>query len=201
MYYIYKITNTINNKIYIGQTVDIKRRFNNHKNNKKSVISMAINKYGINNFTFEIIDKAETVKESDTLEIKYINQFNTISPNGYNIANGGRGGNKFKGKTKEELDIIKNKIATKMKEIRLLDNPFKNKHHSNETKKYLSKINKGENNPNAKPREYYEEKPMCRSNFKKVCQRRNWNFEDFEEINSGLKNKREILYYYKYISK
>lgn len=201
MYYIYKITNTINNKIYIGQTVGIKRRFNNHKNNKKSVISMAINKYGINNFTFEIIDKAETVKESDTLEIKYINQFNTISPNGYNIANGGRGGNKFKGKTKEELDIIKNKIATKMKEIRLLDNPFKNKHHSNETKKYLSKINKGENNPNAKPREYYEEKPMYRSNFKKVCQRRNWNFEDFEEINSGLKNKREILYYYKYISK
>lgn len=37
--------------------------------------------------------------------------------------------------------------------------------------------------------------------YKKVYQRRNWNFEDFEEINSGLKNKREILYYYKYISK
>lgn len=35
MYYIYKITNTINNKIYIGQTVNIKHRFNNHKNNKK----------------------------------------------------------------------------------------------------------------------------------------------------------------------
>ena len=72
MYYIYKITNKINNKIYIGQTNNIKRRFNSHKNNKRSVISKAINKYGVENFTFEIIEIIHNVEQANDLEIEYI---------------------------------------------------------------------------------------------------------------------------------
>lgn len=55
---IYKITNNINNKIYIGQSVHIKRRWAEHcKPSSDSLISKAIKKYGKDNFTFEIIEK------------------------------------------------------------------------------------------------------------------------------------------------
>jgi hypothetical protein len=59
---IYKITNIINNKYYIGSAVDIKNRFKTHKrllkNNKhfNNHLQSAYNKYGINNFTYEIIE-------------------------------------------------------------------------------------------------------------------------------------------------
>lgn len=195
MYYIYKITNKINNKIYIGQTNDIKKRFNSHKNNKKSVISKAINKYGVDNFIFEIIETINTIEEANSLEIKYINKFNSIAPNGYNIASGGLNGNKYKGKTKEEMDVIKSKISTTMSEIRLLKNPFKGKHHTKETKNYLSIINSGERNPNSKPIQYYENHKNTINNFKRVCKRHNWDFNDFEKIYVETINNRK---YYKY---
>lgn len=169
MYYIYKITNTINNKCYIGKTIDPKKRFKYHKTSNDYVIHKAIHKYGVENFKFEVIDKTEYNEQINELEKYYIKYFNTLTPNGYNVAKGGDGG----------YTLPNNK-------------------HSKEVLKYLSEINKGGRNPNAKPRKYYETKTMCRSNFKKVCQRRDWNFEDFEEINSGLKVRREKLYYYKY---
>lgn len=55
---IYKIQNKINNKIYIGQSVHIERRFQEHCfPSKTSVISKAIQKYGKDNFTFDIIEE------------------------------------------------------------------------------------------------------------------------------------------------
>ena len=57
---IYKITNLINGKCYIGQTTDTKRRFSEHKakgygNERNKVLYYAFDKYGIENFSFEII--------------------------------------------------------------------------------------------------------------------------------------------------
>lgn len=58
--YIYKITNLINGKSYIGQTNDYKRRFREHreKNYEKSdkLLYKAFDKYGIENFSFEVIE-------------------------------------------------------------------------------------------------------------------------------------------------
>lgn len=63
---IYKITNTINNKVYIGQTIKpVEKRFQQHKNNytkpyfSQLVLYKAFNKYGIENFTFEEIEKVD----------------------------------------------------------------------------------------------------------------------------------------------
>lgn len=56
---IYKITNKINNKIYIGQSVRPFERFSQHCHNKRtniSLINKAIQKYGKENFNFEIIE-------------------------------------------------------------------------------------------------------------------------------------------------
>ena len=66
MAFIYKITNDINNKIYIGKTTrDIDTRFWEHQKkngNSKSAIRDAINKYGVNHFTIEKIEECPVDK-------------------------------------------------------------------------------------------------------------------------------------------
>lgn len=85
---IYKITNKINGKVYIGQTIrSLKKRFNEHCNNKKSTISKAIQKYGKENFTIEEIDGANNQSELNYKEWLLIYKFNSLTPNGYNIYN------------------------------------------------------------------------------------------------------------------
>lgn len=88
---IYKITNKINNKIYIGQSVDIKRRWSDEKsrsnNNSLCLVSAlysALHKYGVDNFTFEIIEECNETQLNER-EAFWINKFNSIKPNGYNI--------------------------------------------------------------------------------------------------------------------
>lgn len=89
---IYKITNKINNKVYIGQSIHIERRFKEHMqsaaHSPKSVIHTAINKYGIENFTFEIVELC-LIEELDEKEVLYINKYNSAVPNGYNVQLGG----------------------------------------------------------------------------------------------------------------
>lgn len=92
--YIYKITNKENKKIYIGQTVDFQKRMKEHKygrnGGKNSIIDRAYRKIGSEGFEEEIIDVAETQETADMLEKKYIEKFNSLKPNGYNVLKGGR---------------------------------------------------------------------------------------------------------------
>lgn len=94
MYYIYKATNKVNNKVYIGQTVDFKRRKAEHTSSKngihaKCVFHRAIQKYGKENFEWEVIDTCETLDEALFLESMYISKYNSCTfmdnSNGYNI--------------------------------------------------------------------------------------------------------------------
>lgn len=88
--YIYKITNNINKKCYIGQTLDWKRRKTEHFGNSQlsyvSLIGRAIKKYGKSNFTFEVLGYFENYNDKEKYFIK---KYNTIASNGYNIQNGG----------------------------------------------------------------------------------------------------------------
>lgn len=89
--YIYKITNLINDKAYVGQTFrpDPSIRWLEHKSHKESLIGKAIKKYGEEAFSFEIIDTCESIEELNRKEIEYINKLNTMKPNGYNLFEGG----------------------------------------------------------------------------------------------------------------
>lgn len=88
---IYKIQNLIDGKIYIGQSVHIQARFNQHKSEAKNgntrPLYNAIRKYGIENFSFEIIEECpkEKLNEREVYWIKKYNSFN----NGYNLTPGG----------------------------------------------------------------------------------------------------------------
>lgn len=92
IYKIYVIKNTINNKIYIGQTVQsISRRFGQHKNKKHKgckKIFNALNKYGRENFYIEQIMSAKTKKDINYLEEYFIKYFDSTKK-GYNITKGG----------------------------------------------------------------------------------------------------------------
>jgi group I intron endonuclease len=88
---IYKITNLINNKIYIGQTKNFKKRMNDHKNrNKKnkSLVCSAIIKHGENNFKFEEIAIVPLIF-ANVFERECIKLYNSLVPSGYNIEEGG----------------------------------------------------------------------------------------------------------------
>lgn len=86
---IYKIENKVNHKIYIGQTNHPERRFQEHcwnLTNYTSLISSAIQKYGKENFTFEVLGWFEDYNEK---EKEFIALYNSLVPYGYNIMKGG----------------------------------------------------------------------------------------------------------------
>lgn len=95
MGHIYKITNTLNNKVYIGQTVKtVEKRFQQHKNNSNKsyfsqiVLYKAFNKYGIDNFICEEIEQVpnELLDDREKYWIEYYNSYFE----GYNSTLGGR---------------------------------------------------------------------------------------------------------------
>lgn len=98
-YIIYKITNSINGKIYIGVTSrSIHSRWIEHisdstKSRKKSILHKAISKYGRENFKIEIIEKTDSVENMFILENKYIIKHDSFYLNGkgYNMTLGGDG--------------------------------------------------------------------------------------------------------------
>jgi len=93
--HIYLIKNLINNKAYIGQSIRVKYRLSEHiqnvKNKKNCILYNAINKYGLKNFEFNIIDFANNIDSLNEKEIQYIQQYNSNNRKfGYNIEEGGR---------------------------------------------------------------------------------------------------------------
>lgn len=97
MPYIYKITNQINQKSYIGKTTLLNplERWRQHKaesnkeRSKHRALYRAFNKYGVENFIFEIIEEI-SAEELNQREQYYIQQYNTFH-NGYNETLGGDG--------------------------------------------------------------------------------------------------------------
>lgn len=109
MGFIYKITNIKNGKVYIGLTTEtIERRWQNHircvgKVNRHLYFSME--KYGVDNFIIEEIDKTDNFKELGELERKYIKLFDsTNQEKGYNITKGGES-NQLDGNPRAKLSV------------------------------------------------------------------------------------------------
>lgn len=113
MGYIYKITNKINGKSYIGQTrTSLQERMNKHYSDarcEKGVtgIDAAIKKYGQQNFDVDIICECSN-SELDELETYFIQKYDTYnSPNGYNLTQGGQNGWREPGLNLDETEVIK----------------------------------------------------------------------------------------------
>jgi group I intron endonuclease len=95
-FHVYKITNLINGKVYIGKTNDLKKRWSAHKcdakkpqKRKHAPILAAINKYGVENFSMESVEITNTNKKVLKLERKWIKAFRKKGYDIYNVSDGG----------------------------------------------------------------------------------------------------------------
>jgi len=104
-YIIYKIINTLNNKVYIGkhETYDIDDKYFG----SGVILKMAIKKYGKENFIKNIIEFCENLDHLNEREIYWINNIDSITPKGYNINIGGKGGDNFTNNPNKEIIRLK----------------------------------------------------------------------------------------------
>lgn len=130
---IYVLTNTVNNKIYVGQTwYELSHRMGyNGKNYCNSTyLYAAMQKYGADNFKYTLLAECSSQDEADKLEETYIVKYDSRNPDiGYNIKNGGVAG-KHSEETKRKISI-----ANTGKEV------------SEETRKKISEIHTGLKKP------------------------------------------------------
>lgn len=134
--HIYLIINQINDKKYVGQTIQKPQdRWKSHIHktfNPNMAINHAMKKYGIENFKFEVIDECLTRDELNEAESKWIEYYDTFLGVGYNCTSGGEG------------YVVSEESKKKMSECSLGDkNHFYGKTHTEETKIKISETNKG----------------------------------------------------------
>lgn len=162
-YLIYKYTSP-SGKSYIGQTCDLKQRIKCHKspNSKCRAFVSAIEKYGYESFTLEILEENLTLEEANILEELYIEQYITTSPHGYNLLSGGLN-NKHSEETKLKLSIINSGN----------NHPQFGKHQSEENREHKSVASKGRS----------KSKEHCLNNSLSHIREKNVNWGKFGEDN------------------
>jgi len=138
---IYLIRNIINNKVYIGQTIQKNpyTRINRHfiKSCKKSPLRNSIMHHGRDNFEITILISAFSQDDLNFLEKTFIKEYDCQVPNGYNIKDGGGQG----GALPKSLKL---KLSKKAKEwYKYNKHPSKGKKFSKEHVEKLSKVRKG----------------------------------------------------------
>lgn len=180
---IYLYTNKVNNKKYVGQTIDFNKRHSSHIStsfNPNSVsynlpFHNAIRKYGIDNFDIKIL--AHDIPTQDLMneyEVFFIKRYNTMANtgHGYNISSGGASGNKFAGKTEEEMIEIRERMVKNRKTILKGENhPHFGKTITEEHKTKLREANLGKvvsEETKRKISESHKGKPKSKEHIEKI---------------------------------
>lgn len=157
---VYRIINIINNKCYIGQTNNIKRRVRKHKNDSRiynTILYRSIRKYGIDSFRVDVLCICDDKQELDEMEFHYIRQYKSRQFEvGYNLTDGGEGTNGYITTDEHKENISKalkgvvhsnehnKKISTTKKENYVKENhPNFGKHLPEEVRKSISDGKKG----------------------------------------------------------
>ena len=172
---IYKITNKLNGKIYIGQSVNPSARWDYHKNRSQEAIGYAIRKYGVENFDFEIIEETE---DYNTREMYWIAYYESFGCKGYNMNIGGMGQFKISPKELKEIKHLLQNTKLTVREISEKYNVFAGT---------ISAINNGKSHYS-----YDNIYPLRKTKEK------NLTLEDVKEIenlllNSGYKNVAQAI--------
>lgn len=146
---IYKITNLVHGRVYIGQTVQSnpKMRWYSHwdyvKKGRKSYLYDSMRKHGMHNFSWEIIDRAGSVEELNKLEAKWLDYYRSA---GEVYNNREAGGNKLHSAESIERMRLAQKLRHATKKVsgwkRRDGGAMKGKHHKEESKIKSSISNK-----------------------------------------------------------
>lgn len=115
MIYLYLILNQLNNKLYVGLTNNLKRRWREHRKNSNKItkhsyaIHLAMAKYGIDNFLFKTVDESETLEQANEKEMQWIKILKEAGYQLYNETDGGDGtrghSTKWTDERKKEMSI------------------------------------------------------------------------------------------------
>lgn len=187
---IYKITNP-NNRVYIGQSVNIKNRFYTYKKygcKRQPILFKSFLKYGVDNHIFEIIEECN---------IEFLNEKERYWQDYYDVLNGGLNCILTETNSKKRLicEETKKKLGKKNKESGMFCgklNPFFGKKHTEETKEILRYKNSGENSFfYGKKRPEHSERLKGKNHF-------NWGKKlkwksDSNKKRIGLLNPRSII--------
>ncbi len=95
MHFIYKVENKVNGKLYVGQTICPANRKKQHLSKTfhgNPALDRAVLKYGRGSFDFSIVEELETLDQANEREVYWIQELNTLAPNGYNLKVGGDAG-------------------------------------------------------------------------------------------------------------
>ena len=157
MGYVYKITNTVNQKHYIGISIHEPEtgRIKKHLSGRGSrILANAVKKYGRDAFIYEILEENVFPTFLPDLEVAYIKKFNTVTPNGYNLTYGGEGGSLSEETRRKISEAQKGKKRCKLSEetchkISIAKTGYK---HTEETRRKMSESRKGRK-PSAETRE------------------------------------------------
>jgi group I intron endonuclease len=152
---IYKIYNTITNQTYIGKTTkSLQERFDGHvydsNSGSKTYLHRALRKYGVTSFTYEVIEDNVLEKNLDDREKYWIKTLDTLIPKGYNMTNGGEGGDTSN--SPNWIEGMKNRKDMSGKNNPMYGKDRKGESRHPDTGKNISKGQKKnwENNPDRK---------------------------------------------------
>lgn len=135
---IYKVTNKINGKIYIGQTtMPLQKRWylHCHKSSGCTALHRAIEKYGSENFSVQQIDVACSREELNLKEQHWVEHYNSIVPHGYNLKTGGN--------TPTYSAESRRKMSLNHADVKGTNNPRYGVHLTLETRQKISDSNTG----------------------------------------------------------
>ena len=165
-YGLYKITNLVNGKMYIGQHVT--DNLDDGYMGSGKIIKMALQKYGKDNFRKEWLGFYEDADELNYMELVYVDDTWVSRADTYNISLGG-GGHKCKGNkwTPEQRKHLSERVSGS-------NNHNYGHHHTNEEKSHLSKMMKGKHNSlGCKRSAEFKQKLSCRMKGKTYTLGRN----------------------------
>jgi len=205
---IYKIENIINGKVYIGQSINIYKRWSEHKRNLNNVnnkhpndyLQKSWDKYGRDNFTFEIIEKC-SVANIDEKEILYIQQYKShIRTFGYNIELGGCYTKIMSEETKRKISIA-NKNPSKETRLKISIGNTGKRHgetrgtYSIDDIKLICRLLQSGLSPSTINKEY----GYSRITVSDIKNKKTWKYisydYNFENIDSYSSIEREVVQY------
>lgn len=143
---IYKITNRINGKVYIGQTIkSLAHRWRQHcmPSEKCTCLVRAIQKYGKENFTVEQIDVASDPDELNEKEKYWIAEYDCMAPKGYNLKSGGNENIVYSDETRRRISEANTGKKASAETREKLSKAFKGRKLSEETIAKMSASRKG----------------------------------------------------------
>lgn len=186
---VYCLTNTVNGKVYIGQSVNVGKRLTNHKDNAKSgrggcsALYSAIRKYGFENFQVSLVVECDR-QYLDWFERMAILASGSMTPNGYNLEFGGNQCTVVSDETRRKMSLAHKGKKKSPESVRKRAIARTGIPRSDEVKRKISEGNKGKHSSKRKLSQALKGKKA--HNHSKIIADVGHNYKAIEDKRNGM---------------